>query len=287
MAATYVTEAISNGVMTSNDDNVWVPMSETPSLWTNQNGISRAFIPGDGGQSTVMSKTLIDNLRGADKGATTDDDPRLGIYTNTGKASPLTQEGMPNGLDGAMLTTYQTQTGITIFSTINPLMLDRSDPCMLMNYAEVEFLMAEALERSIGSGITGTATEHYNAGVKAAMQMLTPYDATFTVTDAQVNSYLAARPYPAAGTLAERLNAIGTQMWISKFFNWWEAWADWRRTGFPVLVPVNYPGNVSGGQIPRKLRYPTHEHAVNADNIAANATLPDEPTTRMWWDGGN
>ena len=77
--------------------------------------------------------------------------------------------------------------------------------------------------------------------------MYTPFDATLAVSDAAVDSYLAARPYPAGGTLDERLEAIGTQLWISKFMNWWDAWADWRRTGYSVLVPTNYPGNVTGG----------------------------------------
>jgi len=50
------------------------------------------------------------------------------------------------------------------------------------------------------------------------------------------------------------------------------------------LVPVNYPGNVTNGQIPRKLRYPNQEPAVNTANYTSGATLPDEPTTKVWWD---
>ena len=49
MASTYVTKAVAGGTMESNDDNVWVKMDLTPSEWMNQNGISRAFYPGDGG----------------------------------------------------------------------------------------------------------------------------------------------------------------------------------------------------------------------------------------------
>ena len=51
-----------------------------------------------------------------------------------------------------------------------------------------------------------------------------------------------------------------------------------------MLIPVDYQGNVTGGTIPVKLRLPTHEVAVNVDNINAGATLPDQPTTRVWWD---
>ena len=151
-----------------------------------------------------------------------------------------------------------------------------------MNHAEVEFLLAEAVVRGIGGVTAGTAQSHYEAGVKSAMQMYTRFDATLAVDDAKVTAYLAARPFP--GAAADQLKAIGTQMWVSKFMNWWEAWADWRRTQYPALTPTNYPGNVTGGQIPRKLRYPNQEIAVNAANYEAGATLPNEPVTKVWWD---
>jgi hypothetical protein len=280
-----VTQAVNGGVMTSNDDNVWVPMSETPSLWTNQNGISRAFVPGDGGQSRVMSKTLIDVLKGTDPNDVADDDPRLMIFTEgvNGDTDPLDQEGMPNGLDAGTLDAY---TGMTssqpalLFSVINLKLLDRNEPYLLMGYSEVELLLAEAKERGIGT-VPGTAAEHYNAGVKAAMQMYTPYDATFAVSDADVNTYLATYPY---ATGAAGLEQIGTQMWLTKFLNWWDARADWRRTGYPALVEINYPGNITGGMFPTRLRYPSHEVATNATHIAVGGTSPDTHLGKAWWD---
>jgi hypothetical protein len=293
-AATYVGKALAGGVMQSNADNVWVPMSENPSLWTNQNGISRAFISGDGGQSRTMGKTLIDALMGTDKLSTADDDPRLMIYTEGVNATtlitdPLMQKGLPNGLDlGTLDVYYATLTppvaaGTStneVFSALNNKFLDRSEPYMLMNYAEVEFLQAEAKERNIGT-VSGTAKSHYDAGVKAAMQMLTPYDASFVVSDAQVEAYLANYPYTDGGADARKM--IGTQMWLSKFLNWWEAWSDFRRTGFPALVEVNYPGNITGGKIPTRLRYPSHELATNEANMKEGGT-PNELTAKVWWD---
>jgi len=283
-AGPIITDALSGaGVLQSNADNVWVPMSETPGLWTNQNGISRAFIPGDGGQSRVMGKTLIDALKlGA---GTADDDPRLMIFTEgvNGNADPAAQVGMPNGLDAGTLDIY---TGIVgsnpnqLFSLVNMKLLDRADPYLLMSYSEVELLLAEAKERALGT-VPGTAQSHYEAGVKAAMQMYVPYDASFVVSDAAVTAYLAAHPYtPGAGGLTQ----IATQMWISKYLNWWEAWSDWRRTGLPVLVEVNYSGNITGGKIPSRLRYPSHEVATNSENIAAGGTSPDTHIGKVFWD---
>src|SRR6478672_12491197 len=80
-ANTYVAKAVAGGVFQSNADNTIVPMDIGPSLWTNQNGISRAFIPGDGGNASFLSKTLVDFLKGSNAGSTADDDPRLMILT--------------------------------------------------------------------------------------------------------------------------------------------------------------------------------------------------------------
>jgi hypothetical protein len=300
MANTYVAKAVAGGVFASNADNTIVPMAITPSLWTNQNGISRAFIPGDGGQPSYLSKRLIDFLKGTDPGTVADDDPRLmiisggiGIWTATSwtptNVDPLAQKGPPNGLDATQLDAYEgkpvsgsTQLA-TEYSRINPLMMQADEPFMLMNYGEVKLLLAEAAERGIGGLTAGNAAAHYNEGVKASMQMYTLYDATLDVSDAEVAAYLAQYPY--AGTQTEKLEMIGEQLWVNHFLNWYEAWSDYRRTGYPNLVPVNYPGNETGGVIPTRLRYPGGEVASNP-NWAAGATQPDLYNTKVWWDGG-
>lgn len=298
LANTYVSKAVAGGVFQSNEDNVIVPMAEAPSLWINQNGISRAYLPGDGGEinNAYLSKTLIDFLKGPLAGSTADDDPRLMIISggigpwpsengwSPITTNPLDQKGMPNGKDLTMLKEIEGNNNLdpsTTYSRINPKLLNRTEPYMLMNYGEVKLLLAEAAERSIG-GLTPAASEaHYREGVRASMQMYTVYDPSFVVTDAQVTQYLAARPY---GVVKPKLQMIYDQLWVNKFLNWWEAWADWRRTGYPDLVPTNYPGNVTGGKIPQRLRYPNSEVAGNP-NFSSGASANDF-TTKVWWAGG-
>lgn len=291
LANTYVQKAIAGGVMTSNADNAIVPMALGPSEWTNQNGISRAFFPGDGGQPTFLSKTLIDYLKGADHATVADDDPRLmvisgGIADWTAAAwtpintNPLDQKGMPNGKDQQDLDAIE---GTAVdqaktYSRINYLMLQDDDPYMIMNYAEVELLLAEAAERGIGGA--SNAKSHFEAGVRAACQMYNIYDASLKVDNAAVDAYLAANPY---GTAKPALQMIGEQLWVSKFLNWWEAWSDWRRIGYPVLVPTNHPSGLTGGKIPTRLKYPTSEVAGNP-SYKSGSTQPDDYTTRVWWD---
>lgn len=304
MAAEYVGKAVAGGVFQSNDDNVWIPMALSPSEWTNQNGISRAFYPGDGGNPSTLSKTLVDFLKGGDPNSEDDDDPRLMIYTDgigvwtaakwdPKKQDPVDQMGFPSGF---FTSTVASNRGWpsnflidTTFSRISPHMLDDDDPYMIMNYAEVEFLLAEAAERGIG-GVTDPA-EHYNAGVRAAMQMLEPYfendeGVTGTVTDAEVDAYLAEYPYGGGGVTGSEpaLEQIGYQLWASKFMNWWEAWNDWRRTGYPSLVEfTENTGNVTNGQIPVRLPYPSTEIATNPN---FNQAEHNNYITPVWWDGG-
>lgn len=286
-AAKYVTQALdpaNGGVMTSNADNFVIPLATAPSVWNNQNGLVRQFV--DGSHPRTLSKTLIDFLKGTDANSVADDDPRLMIITSgyNGVTDPLKQAGMPNGLDGPMLDAY---TGIPnsdqtkLFSQMNDKFLQLDEPYMLMNVAEVEFLLAEAKERGIGT-VSGTAKEHYDKGVRFAMKMYTVYDASLTVSDAAIDTYLTTYPYTNAGPNA--LKMIGYQMWASKFMNWWDSWSDWRRTGFPTLVPTNYPGSASPGYIPTKLRIPTKEIATNEANYEAGATKPDDPYGKVWWD---
>jgi len=302
LAANYVSKAAAGGVFTSNDDNVWIPMAIGPSEWTNQNGISRAFYPGDGGNQATLSETLINFLKGSDPNTVDDDDPRLmimsgGIATwsaaswNPISTDPLDQIGVPPGLYASevaeLLNLPPDFIDQETFSRINYLMLDDDDPYMIMNHAEVEFLLAEALERGIGSGIQGTAEEHYNAGVRSAMQMYTPYDPSLVVSDAQVDAYLAAYPYGGGGVTGSESNLeqIGWQLWASHFLKWYDAWTDWRRTDYPPLVAYTSDDSpITGGIIAVRLPYPNIEVASNPN---FNQGTKNNYTSPLWWDGGS
>ena len=209
--------------------------------------------------------------------------PQMNFFA--GGNLPANQNGMPNGKDLQMFRALGVTNVDSAFSKINPLLIHDDSPYRLMSYAEVEFLMAEAIERGIGT-VPGTAATHYNNGVKAAMQMWTIFNASLAVSDADVATYLAAHPYGGA-TLNDRLELIGTQLWASHFMNWFEAWSEWRRSGHPALVAVTppYPGNNTNGQIPTRLRYPLSE-VSNNPNYKTDATVPDEIDGKVWWAGG-
>jgi hypothetical protein len=173
--------------------------------------------------------------------------------------------------------------GMNNYSSQNPAMIQRTGPTFFLTYAESELLLAEAAVRW-GSAF-GLPQDHYNNGVTASMSYLSQYDASMAVPASEINAYLAAHPYdPAKG-----LEMINTQIWAEEgtALEFHEAWINWRRSGFPVLTPVNYPGNVTGGTIPRRYSYPVGEQASNLDNLnAAISNMPggDKWTSRVWWD---
>ncbi|HWH64336.1 MAG TPA: SusD/RagB family nutrient-binding outer membrane lipoprotein, partial [Ginsengibacter sp.] len=168
---------------------------------------------------------------------------------------------------------------INLYSRPSPIIFNSTAPTLILTYAESELLLADAAKRW---GI-GDAEEHYNNGVLAAITELSAYGDAGVISDDDAQAYLDAHPYDDANGL----EMINTQFWAATFFNEYEAWSNYRRTGYPVLVPVNYPGSQSPLAVPRRMEYSTVDKQVNADNYAAAvAGLPggDKITSRMWWD---
>ena len=201
-----------------------------------------------------------------------------------GSADPADQNGLPNGYDDGNtshgIISYPGFLGNTnLYSRPSPIIFNATAPTLVLTYAESEFLLADAAKRW---GI-GDAETHYKNGVLAAITELSAYGDAGIISDDDAQAYLDAHPYDDANGL----EMINTQFWAATFFNEYEAWSNYRRTGYPVLVPVNYPGSQSPGAIPRRMAYSTVDKQVNAANYnAAVAALPggDKITSRMWWD---
>lgn len=82
---------------------------------------------------------------------------------------------------------------------------------------------------------------------------------------------------------------IITQKWIANWQLGNEAWADYRRTGFPRLLPVtaNKSSVVDSKLGARRMPYPTEERTSNAENYAKAVEMlggSDNMATRIWWD---
>ena len=149
----------------------------------------------------------------------------------------------------------------------------------MVTAAQTNLLLAEARQR--GWITTGTADEYFENGVRAHMEQLSIVDEGSAIDPADVDAYINAHPYD--GTLEQ----INDEYWIASFLAGPEAFANFRRSGYPDLPPNPYPQDeLEGEDFIRRLTYPTSEISVNPDNVgAAIARMgPDRLDTRIWWD---
>lgn len=287
-AKSYVTKVIGH-TMQSNDDNAIVQHQDGLAITQNRDAIE---IFGNDSTDFRLSSTYVSNLKN-------NNDPRLAVVAwqyitdddgnDNSDSDPADQIGMPNGyllggnnpkLDITKLDTFPA-IGISGYSTISDNLLNVTAPDLILTYSETELLLADAAQRW---GITtgGTAAKHYNNGVRAAMEQLSAYGTT--IDEGDIDAYLTAHPYNSVNGLAQ----INMQYWLCTLMDEYECYANWRRCGdLPHLTPVNYPGNATGGTIPRRLTYPPSQKITNNANYnAAVARLAggDKMISRVWWD---
>lgn len=284
-AQSWASKAIGGGVMTSNAETFSIKYANdggTPTINSNSYNLGPVEGPrrNEVAKGSIQwSKTLIDLMKDRE-------DPRISVIAETkdGDNSPAAQKGLPSGLDAGTLQALTGETGPDAYSRPSHILYSATNPYILLPYAEVEFLKAEAIERGWA---TGDAQAAYEAGQAAAISQLDVNTGAPVASGSAISAYQAANPYPAAGTLDDKLQQIHTEMFIlnASTLNGFEGWANWRRTGIPALTPTNYPGNATNGTIMRRLIYPVIEKGVNPhyqDAVAAQGA--DLFTTRMWWD---
>jgi hypothetical protein len=303
-AKAWTEKAVAGGVFTSIEDNAKFKGDPNSA----QSAYFGVLQVADDFREVRWSKTMIDALKAVN-------DPRLkaiaevpeaGLTNNAnqtlaGNNDPSLQMGMPNGYDltGGPFDIrssvgYPGSTGTG--NDIAPLgkysrprigtYLKRDGTLFVLTYAETELLLAEAKAR--GWNVPGTAAEHYNNGVVAAITSLSQLDPSATIPVAEAQAFAAANPLDES-SLEASLKEINTQYWIAtgSMFNFLETWFNWKRSGYPQLTPVNYPGNVTGGVIPRRMIYLQTEvinNKANYSEAVTRLTGGDLLTGRVWWD---
>lgn len=283
-AETHATEAIAAGVMTSNLDNVGLTYQKDD---VNPSPFYRDFYLSNR-TDFAISNTLVDLLKG--KLWNFGVDPRLQKY-----AAPITASkaavkafsytetddltkyvGMPYGITSSLTASQQTNTS---YWSSNVLKQDYTE--ILMEYAEVEFLLAE---NNAWNNI------NYKKGVEASM-------IRWGVDLGKRNAYL--------GTLAPANQAnVMTQKYIALFMQPYEAFAEYRRTGYPNTLlqpggtyPLNAPNPANGEttykfnalrsltSMPARFTYPANLAQLNDENVAAAAISigGDKLDTKLIW----
>lgn len=232
----------------------------------NQNPVYTELVV-SGRSDFVITSNLIDAMQPTTPAGTilnvTVTDPRLKFYaTMVGAAYKGGKQGSPNSYDA--------------FSHVNPALLTSSREVVLMDYAETEFLLAEAAGR--GFTVGGTAETHYNNAITASITY-------WGGTPAEAAAYLAQPSVAyttAAGTYKQK---IGTQAWLAYFLRGFTAWTSYRRLDFPVLLaPALHVEGID--RVPVRYTFAVSEQTLNFANYTAAAAKigGDTPLTKLFWD---
>lgn len=206
-----------------------------------------------------ISATIVNHLQATE-------DPRLPVYANPIQSDGVSFIGHENGrMTGSAPLTERSKVGDWFTSATSPV--------FFMRTAEVFFLRAEAAQRGWNAG--GSAESLYEDGVRASMSQ-------YGISHEDATAFLA-RPENSFAAADDKLRLIAEQKWVALFGQGTEAFAEWRRTGFPELSPGP---DVALPDIPRRLPYPGLETSLNQGNL--NAAIQRQGDTsllgRVWWD---
>ncbi|MDR3340478.1 MAG: SusD/RagB family nutrient-binding outer membrane lipoprotein [Candidatus Symbiothrix sp.] len=253
LAKNKALEAVSSGVFESSDDDALFKYDGASV--TNSNPVWQTIVQA---ASTGYSPTqfYISTLKSYN-------DPRLGLQFVKDIANDYSG-GIPGQGNN--------------FAELSPLSatwLKNTRPVNLLDYAEAEFLLAEAIERGIAVG--GTAEGHYKNAIKASIL-------SWGGNESDADTYLSepAIQYSSANWKEK----IGYQKWIAFADRNWDTWTEIRRLGYPNIDMVN-PPVAANGKLPQRFYYPPVEQTSNPANWSdAVSKIPggqDVVSAKLFW----
>ena len=249
MAKNLVAEAAGNVITTNAQNAILHYLSATPNtnpLWVDLVQSNRKdFVPAD---------TFVNELN-------TVNDPRRPIYFS-------------DPVDGAYLgAPYATPVTYGNYSHLGDSFFEPDLPGDIFDAAEVNFLLAEAVERGF---ITGDAETFYNAAITASMEY-------WGVSEDDITTYLGQSSVAYTSAEGDFHQKIGVQKWIALYNRGFEAWTEYRRLDYPKLQA---PSTSEFDAVPKRFTYPVIEARLNGPGYeaAASAIGGDELSTPVFWD---
>ncbi|SHE72224.1 SusD/RagB family nutrient-binding outer membrane lipoprotein [Dysgonomonas macrotermitis] len=275
------------GPITSNADNAVLLLISGQS-----NPYQTGMVEWNGGDSRI-SADITSYMNGYN-------DPRREKYFDVSEAFGGIFVGFRSGV-----TIPSPQATVQQYSNMSESMRKESS-MRIMCAAETAFLRAEGALRGWSMG--GTAKELYESGITLSFEQngvsgaaayienntntpgryIDPLD-NFTFSGATSTVKIAWDNATSATAKETNLERIITQKWIAIFPNGIEAWTEFRRTGYPKLMPVitNNSSVVSTSRMARRLPYPQSEYTGNLTNVqyAVSNYLngADNMATDLWW----
>jgi hypothetical protein len=238
----------------------------------------RALVYGGRSGDFRMSNSLISRLAAFN-------DPRLEIYADPTASNATVYRGLVNGnlpseVDPATCGKAATESCVTSdYSTIGSYYLSSAARSVVLSYAEVLFLGAEAASRGWNVG-GATAAQLYADAITASME-----DAGVDAAD--ITTYLGQASVGLTTGTYRGLDAIHVQKWISLFQQGPEAFNDLRRYGWnwrtnaattgASLAPADN-SVLAAGLFPARFPSSQKEELFN-ENAPAAKTI----TAKVWW----
>lgn len=281
-AEAYVKKAVAGGVLQSNADN---SILRHTSLYNNY---IANHLQAREKTNFYLAAPFVNYLKA-------NNDPRLPIFAvryvgakggqeqvaARASSDPNVQIGMPMGYnDVSIASTFAANNVVSLwdYSQVNlNTVLKLDSPEFHVTYAQTLLLLAEAAVRG---WVPGPAADYYAKGIRANLEQMASYGST--IPETSIKAYLDAHPFDSG----KALDLINTQYWVASFLDGTEAWANFRRSGFPALAKNPYPGSEVKGDFIRRLPYPDSEIVVNSANMneAIARQGPNTLDTRVWWD---
>jgi hypothetical protein len=255
-------KALEAGIMTSNDDNLAYKHLSDPNNWNYWYNVFSI----QNREWYAVSKPLVDYMKPVN-------DPRLPVYAE--KNAEGEYAGLEYGLEGDQVNTgdYQKKN----ISLLGKAVRQPNSPVYLITYAQALFAKAEAAKIGWIPGGDIEAESNYNQAIESSVEQ-------WNNGSAAGLDVMMQQPEVKYNP-AEALKQIGYQRWVHLFLNGYEAWAEWKRTGYPELTA---PENNNGRAIPRREGYPTQEAQNNTDNYNTAIQRAFGGTNdlygRVWWD---
>jgi len=256
-AKTTVESAVAGGIFESNEDNAILEYSSaTPNtnpLWVD--------LEQSGRSDFIAANTIVDVMNPLN-------DPRRAYYFKDNIRDSINTDSViyTGGI-------YGDKNAFGDYTQLGTLLYEPTFRGDILDYAEVSFYLAEAVER--GFNVPGTVEDHYVDAITASIM-------DWGGTEDEVMDYLA-NPDVAYATAAGDWKAkIGTQFWIAMFNRGFVGWTVWRRFDVPTMnIPVD-----TENPVPFRYTYPVNEQNLNDTNRvdAATAIGGDEQSTKLFWD---
>src|SRR6056297_962358 len=267
VAATEFADALSSGVISTDVLYPYVDSADNENPW-----YSRFRTRTDYALSDVLAGYMKDL---GDLRATKYGNPAPDVSNNDGITTLDEIVGMPyNAENPGNITNAAISFPGAAIGAGGPSVGIQNAPLPIITVSEMHFAMAEAVERG---WISGSAEQYYLDAIQASWEQWEVFD------QAAFDAYVATEEVAYSSENWDE--KIGKQKWVALYPNGYEAWAEWRRLGYPELEP-HPQAFTEDALIPVRQTYPTTESQINeaAYNAAVSAQGADSPSTHLWWD---